>query len=301
MSTATITVLMPVYNGGSYLSEAVESILAQTFGDFELIVVNDGSTDRSEKILRHYADRDPRIKLISRPNTGIVGALNDGLAEAKGEFLARMDADDICLPHRFQTQIDFLKAHPDVLAVGSRVMLIDPYGSPICASDHKLEHADIDQQIMRGNGYALVHPTAMIRREAIERIGRYRKALQWVEDLDLWLRLAEIGKLANVPDVLLKYRKHPNSVNRTRRALQITLANTAMREAYERRGIEPPADWEYQAPQERSREEELRLWAWKAMKHGNVPAARRHAVALWRVAPLSKESWRTLFCTMRGY
>jgi hypothetical protein len=122
-----------------------------------------------------------------------------------------------------------------------------------------------------------------------------------VEDLDLWLRLAEIGKFANLPDVLLKYRKHTASVTRTRLSQQVKLANGAIREAYARRGIEPPPGWEYKAPPGRSRQEELHSWAWKAMKRGNIDAARKHAVALWKIAPLSVDSWRTLFCSLRGY
>src|SRR6478672_11907562 len=114
MSTATptLSVLMPVYNGARYLAEAVESILGQTFRDFELIIVNDGSTDGSEKILRRYAEQDGRIKLISRPNTGIVGALNDAIAASKCELMARMDADDVAMPDRFEKQLAYMRDHP---------------------------------------------------------------------------------------------------------------------------------------------------------------------------------------------
>src|SRR3954469_1098404 len=112
-----VSVIMPVYNARAYVAEAIDSVLAQTFGDFELILVDDGSTDGSLDILRGYEKRDPRVRVISRPNTGIVGALNDGLKLARGEFIARIDADDASLPNRFEKEIAFLRAHPDVVIV----------------------------------------------------------------------------------------------------------------------------------------------------------------------------------------
>src|SRR5262245_4670824 len=120
MSTAPplVSVVMPVYNAAAYVAQAVESIRAQTLGDFEFIIVNDGSTDRSPRLLEGFAARDSRIKLISRPNTGIVGALNDGVAAARGELIARMDADDVSLPTRLEKQVTFMRSHPQVVALG---------------------------------------------------------------------------------------------------------------------------------------------------------------------------------------
>ncbi|MEO6436359.1 MAG: glycosyltransferase family 2 protein [Tepidisphaeraceae bacterium] len=299
--TPPVSVVMPVYNAAAYLSQAVESVLAQSFGDFEFIIVNDGSTDASPRLLESFVARDPRIKLISRPNTGIVGALNDGLAASKGELIARMDADDVCLPGRFEAQVAYLRENPQVVALGSRVIGIDPYGCELFHSEHKLAHDEIDAQLLQGVGWAIVHPAAMIRRDALQRVGSYRTPWQWVEDLDLFLRLAEIGKLANLPTELLRYRQHTESVNRTRSAEQAKLADACVREAYRRRGLQVPAGWQFQPKPKPARDEQLRTWAWKAMKAGNVPAARKHAVALWKTAPLSVESWRTLLCAMRGH
>ena len=296
-----VSVLMPVYNAARYLAEAVESVLAQTFTDFEFVIVDDGSTDRSPAMLDAYAKRDARIKIIRRPNTGIVGALNDGLRECRGELIARMDADDVSLPERFEKQVAYLREHPDVVAVGARVVGIDPYGCVLFHSEHKLAHDEIDAELLNGVGWAIVHPAAMLRRDASERVGLYRSQWQWVEDLDLFLRLAEIGKLANLPAELLHYRQHTESVNRTRSAQQATLADACVREAYRRRGREVPAGWKFVPKPRPSRPQQLQTWAWKAMKSGNVPAARKHAVALWKSAPLSVESWRTLLCAMRGH
>jgi len=296
-----ISVVMPVYNGAAYLHASISSILAQTFEDFEFLIVNDGSTDRSAKILDDFARRDGRIKLIARPNTGIVGALNDGLAKARGEFVARMDADDVSYPSRFAKQIEYLRQHPECVALGSRVIGIDPYGCELFRSEHKLAHDEIDRELLNGVGWAIVHPVAMMRRDAIERVGGYRKQWQWVEDLDLFLRLAEIGKLANLPDLLLSYRQHTESINRTRAEQQARLADAAVREAYNRRGLSVPSGWKFTPKPKPSKDVQLRTWAWRALLNGNVAVARKHAVALWRAAPLSKESWRTLACAIRGY
>src|SRR3954465_13575599 len=122
MSSAPIvSVVMPVYNAQRYLAEAVDSILAQTWRYFEFVIVDDGSTDRSPKLLERYAVRDSRIKLTLRPNTGIVGALNDGIAAASGEFPARMDADDVALPRRLEKQVAYLTELPKVMALGLKV------------------------------------------------------------------------------------------------------------------------------------------------------------------------------------
>jgi glycosyltransferase involved in cell wall biosynthesis len=301
MSGPTVSVVMPVYNAAAYVAEAVRSVLAQTFGDFELVIVDDGSTDRSPAILQRFAGGDERIKVISRPNTGIVGALNDGLAAATGEFVARMDADDVSVPQRFEKQVAFLRDNPRCVAVGSRVIGIDPCGCELFHSHHKLQHDQIERELLNGVGWSIVHPSAMLRRDAVERVGGYRREYQWVEDLDLFLRLAEVGTLANLPDELLRYRQHTESVNRTRSAEQARLADACVREAYHRRGQEPPPGWKFVPRPKPAKHVQLRTWAWKAMKEGNLEAARKHAVSLWKAAPLSVESWRTLLCAMRGH
>ncbi len=123
-----ISVILPVYNGEAYLALAVDSILVQTFRDFELIAVHGGSTDRSPEILRDFADRDMRVRVVRQDGKGLVGALNQGIALARGELLARMDADDIAHPDRFATQVAFLRGNPDIAVVGSAMTLIDEAG-----------------------------------------------------------------------------------------------------------------------------------------------------------------------------
>ncbi|MEA2735824.1 MAG: hypothetical protein QOE14_2275, partial [Humisphaera sp.] len=150
-----VSVLMPVYNAARYLAEAVESILAQTFRDFEFVIVDDGSTDRSPAMLDEYAKRDSRIRIIRRPNTGIVGALNDAIAESKAALIARMDADDVSLPDRLEKQVAYLRDHAECVALGSRVVGIDPYGCVLFQSEHKLTHEEIDAELLNGVGWSI--------------------------------------------------------------------------------------------------------------------------------------------------
>lgn len=302
MGSPVVSVVMPVYNGGPYLRPAVKSILAQTLGDFELIAVDDGSKDDSLSVLREFAAGDPRVRVISRPNTGIVGALDDGLAAARGEFIARMDSDDLSTPDRFEKQVKFLREHPDHVLVGSQVLLIDPNGLALCAKrDTEYAHDAIDAAHLAGR-WPLVHPTVMMRRAAIERIGGYRAKYQWLEDLDLFLRLAETGKLANLPDVLLHYRLHTGSVCATRDKDQDAIRPMLEAEVYARRGIAPQGGPRtshgatFASPSER-----FRVWGWWALIGGNVATARKYALRTVRSAPLALESWRLMFCALRGW
>ena len=168
---------MPVYNCEGYLAEAVRSVLSQTLRDFEFLIVDDGSTDHSLPVLRDFAAKDARIRLVSRPNTGITPALNEMIGLARGRYLARMDADDISMPDRFAKQVEYLEAHPECVIVGSRVMLMDPYGSPVAETGHKLTHEEIEHQLLTESGWAMVHPSVMMRRDAVNQVGGYDKRL----------------------------------------------------------------------------------------------------------------------------
>ncbi len=296
-----ISVILPVYNAQQYLAAALDSVLGQTCTDFECICIDDGSTDQSGKILDDYCARDARFRLIRRPNTGIVGALNDGLAVATGDLIARMDADDISLPDRLGLQVQFLDQHPDIDAVGSRVIVIDPCGLELFTSEHKLTHAEIDAALLAGNGWAIVHPAVMIRRSTLQKLGGYRQEFNFLEDVDLFLRLGEVGHMANLPQALLKYRQHPQSVTKTKVELQTLLWEQALRQAHQRRGIVLPEGWHHSPKPTPPPEQQLRQWAWKALEAGRKDVARVHARrALW-LEPMNKESWRVLFCAIRGH
>jgi glycosyltransferase involved in cell wall biosynthesis len=302
MTTAipAISVVMPLYNTERHLAAALDSVLAQTFTDFEIIAVDDGSKDGTLKILRDYESRDPRVRVLSRPNTGIVGALNDGLAMARAEFIARMDGDDLCLPQRFAKQIDYLRQHPECVLVGSQVMLIDPEGDPICPHRQtRFTHEEIDHDHLN-RGWPVIHPAVMMRRDAVEKIGGYREEYKWLEDLDLFLRLAEIGKLSNLPDILFKYRLHFQSVCHTRYDIQGPLKTKLYAETRQRRGV-AANEIEPKFPASKPESEVHRMWAWWALKAGNIATARKHAIKTMRQAPFSGESWRIVACAVRGH
>jgi glycosyltransferase involved in cell wall biosynthesis len=291
---------MPVYNGERYLRGALGSVREQTFADFELVAVDDGSTDASRKILESAARDDARIRVLSRPNTGIVGALNDGLHLCRADLVARMDCDDIAAPNRFRIQVDYMREHPECVAVGSRVLLIDSDGDPIRAWPCPLDHDSIDGAHLRGEGGAITHPSAVMRRAALEEIGGYRTECEPAEDLDLFLRLAERGRLANLPSVLLSWRMHLGSTGSTQRERQRNAAFRAVADACARRGLDPPS---LDALPGRKEQTELTLrqkWTWWALAGGNIRTARKHAWASFVSEPLKRENWRLMACAIRG-
>ena len=297
----TVSVCMPVYNADPYIRDATESILRQTFTDFEFIIIDDGSSDDSRQILEELARRDARIRLVSRPNTGYTIALNEALSMARGHYLARMDADDVSMPDRFEKQVDYLRSHPDCVLVGSRIMTIDPFGSPLYEPNHKLSHEDIESQLLAGVGWAIVHPVSMMVREHVTALNGYRVEMEPSEDLDLFLRLAERGRIANLPQVLLHYRQHVKSVNHTRYTEQNLVTRTIVSQAFDRRGVTLLPGWTLPDRKLLPMEKEIDLWAWVALKNGNISAARKHAMSLIKLAPFSLSSWRLLYCAIRGY
>ncbi|MEO8269380.1 MAG: glycosyltransferase [Aureliella sp.] len=235
-----ISVVMPVYNADKYLVQAVASIIEQTSRDWELICVNDGSTDTSRQILEWFAEQDNRIRVVNQSNLGIVAALNGGCAIARAPLVCRMDADDIALPDRLERQSQTMRRYPNCTVVGGAIVEIDADGEPLNMSQLPSEHdAIVDNLLHRRTGH--FHPTAMIRAEALEAVGGYRSKYQWVEDHDLWLRLAQRGNLANLAEPVLCYRQHSDSICWKRAAQQRQLMNDLLREAYAARGLETPA------------------------------------------------------------
>ena len=301
MSVPAVSVVLPVYNAARYLPQAIDSILKQSFTKFELIAVDDGSTDDSPRILRGFAERDPRVRVISRANTGIVGALNDGIGASHAELIARMDSDDISLPERLEKQVSYMNEHRDCVLLGAQVQVIDPHGMPLFRSANPLDHESIDAALMLGKGGVLRHPSAIIRRDAFTRVGGYRPQYQWAEDVDLFLRLAEVGRIANLPDILLHYRQHCGSVNRTRYQQQARRITQVVREAAQRRGLSLAENWQYDMKIPPDAGEQLREWGWRALKERRLSVARKHALSAVQKQPLSIASWRLMYCAIRGW
>jgi len=210
-----LSVAMSVYNGERFLAAAIESVLAQTFTDYEFLILDDGSSDATPAILQDYAQRDRRIRPIIRENRGLVASLNQLLSEARAPLVARMDADDICLPERFARQIAFMAEHPDHGVVGSWSTDIDENDGrwPIDGADHPVTHEDFLHNIRFG-GPLLVHPAVMFRRAIVHDQGGYHAAFLHCEDLDLWLRLASVTKIANIPERLIRYRHYDGQVSK---------------------------------------------------------------------------------------
>ena len=204
-----ISVVMPVYNGEKYLREAMDSILAQTYTDFEFIIIDDGSKDTSAEIVRSY--NDPRIRFVQNEhNMGVAATLNRGLDLAHGEYIARMDADDISLPQRFEKQITFMDQHPEVAVCGSAIELFGAQSGRRVFSE-KPEQMKVDMFFSSG----LAHPSAMLRGSVFGKNGlRYDGEFSKMEDYELWTRVLEQYEICCVPDVLLKYRIHPEQVTR---------------------------------------------------------------------------------------
>ena len=210
-----ISVVMPVYNGEAYLGPALASILAQEFRDFELIVVDDGSTDRTASILA--ACSDPRLRVVTQAsNGGITRALNAALPLAQGEYLCRMDADDIARPDRLGRQAAFLDAHPDVALVGSQAALIGPAGEALGEERYPQEPGEIRRTIFVHNPFA--HGSVMLRKRVLDECGGYDPRFLHNEDYDLWLRICARYDTANLPETLIERRIHPSSITSSREA-----------------------------------------------------------------------------------
>jgi glycosyltransferase involved in cell wall biosynthesis len=210
LASPEISVIMPVYNSGLYLKQAIDSILNQSFRDFELFVIDDASTDNSISIIRSYDDK--RIKLIEKPkNTGYTDSLNLTIPLVKGRYIARMDSDDIALPVRFERQFQFMENNPDVLVVGTAYKVID--SDFICHPPVGCEQAKLTALM----DVPVAHPTVLMRNEIFSTHGlRYNKHFEPTEDYDLWTRVLEYGKIDNLPDILLHYRHHAAQESKTK-------------------------------------------------------------------------------------
>jgi glycosyltransferase involved in cell wall biosynthesis len=300
MKTQSLSVLMPVYNAQKYIGFAVESILNQSFMDFEFIIINDGSTDDTLTILQKYAVEDKRIRLISRENKGLVDTLNEGLLLAQTSLIARMDADDIALPTRLQEQHDYLNNHVDVVCVGGASIMIDEAGNELHLLIPPLSNDEIQNNALKGH-CPINHPTAMYRLDAIRQVGNYSGDFYPSEDLDLWLRLGEIGKLANLKNPVLKYRFLDNSISGLLAEKQLDAARGACNAAWKRRSIKGvfEAKGEWRASDSKESQYSLILkFGWWAFNYKNKKTALLYGFKAIKLFPFNKEGWRLLCCAI---
>jgi len=243
-----VPVIMPVRNGERWLAQAVESVLAQTLSEFELIVVDDGSIDASAEILSALSRRDGRVRVVHQPPEGLVSALNRALALARAPLVARLDADDVALPERLARQASYFDEHLKLVLLGSWAEKIDEQGRCIGQVRPETEPERLAEILPRGNPF--VHSSVMMRTAFAHRLG-YRQAFLGAEDFDLWLRMSECGTIANLPQPLVRYRVHGGNTDRSlgvRQSFSVRLAqasSTARRSS----GLDPadrlldPPDW----------------------------------------------------------
>ncbi len=238
MSAPAISVAMSVYNSAQFLVPAIESILAQTFTDFEFLILNDGSSDESAAIVDAYAAKDSRIRPIHRENKGLIISLNQLLNEARAPLIARMDGDDIAKPERFARQIDFMTANPDYGVLGTWTEDMDEAGNSfyLTGADHPT--TDEEFQAVVADRSALCHPSVMMHRDLALSVGGYHAAFRHCEDYDLWLRLASRTKICSLPERLIRYRHSPGQVSTkhiVEQQVGVAVARLALRERREGR------------------------------------------------------------------
>jgi len=204
-----LTVLMPAYQSVDYIGSAVDSILAQTYLDFQLLILDDGSTDGTLEALDRQR-RDPRVHVVQLQHGGMAAALNHGLLLTGSEYIARMDSDDLSEPQRFAAQIQYLDRHPEAMVVGTASRIIDPAGRTIRTEATLTDDADLRRLLRIASPFT--HGSVMFRRRAVVELGGYDAAYWPAEDYDLWCR---IGRgFANLPAVLYSYREHPGGSSR---------------------------------------------------------------------------------------
>lgn len=265
---AEVSVLMTVYNGMPYLAPAVESIIDQTLEDFYFIIVDDGSTDGTADYLDGL--KDPRIVVIRQENQGTAAAANHGLKHVTTPFLARMDADDVALPHRLEVQLKYLREHPDVGLVGGQVVPLGDHGVGGSLA-LPLGHEAIDRCLMLGQ-HAMSHSSLMMRAGVLQSIGGYWKH-RLVDDIDMMIRMGEVSKLANINEVLLKYRVHSDSVNGRGQMRLHQSYQYAIKLAEIRRAGQPPISIEEFEAMQRNRH-----WLVRACEKLHV-----HAITQYRI------------------
>ncbi|MBI5114994.1 glycosyltransferase family 2 protein [Candidatus Poribacteria bacterium] len=308
MSQPKVSVVMGVYNGARFLREAVQSILDQTFKDFEFLIVNDGSTDVTARILKEFCD--PRIKVIENTrNEGLTRSLIKGCGIARGEYIARMDADDISYPMRLQKQVEFLEANADYSVAGTQFHFVDSSGKRRQTSGMPYLTEEIRQVLSRTQS-PVAHGSVMFVRHHILECGGYREVFRYAQDYDLWLRVMEKHKITNLKEVLYGLRFHRESTTQQKSYYQLLFGELARRFA-EMRG-ETGSDPLMRGEVEQVRQEIESWWPDGIIQKGRIrsDSALRLAHELVRWAklsdvlllwlksvgnsPLNKEAWRFL-------
>lgn len=299
MSDILISVLMPVYNSVAYLAEAIDSILNQTHKNFELIIIDDGSTDDSLEVLKTYEKNDERIRLVSRENKGISVTRNELISLARGEYVVWMDSDDRSHKLRLAKQVEYLNSNPGVVAVGCLVEFIDNEGLSICEWKAPLANDEIDAWHIAGKGAALIFPSSMMAKGVVESVGKFDENLTGAEDLCLFLKLSEKGRVENLNELLFTYRLHISSISHSQQVKIRLDTQKVVNEARERRGLS-----KYTLIFNDSKVSiagTYMKWGWWALKDKNILTARKYAIKSIYSDMFKLQAWKLLACSIRGY
>lgn len=297
MRDPVFSVLMPVFNTETFVDEAIRSVLDQTFSDFELLILDDGSTDGSWDRIVRYLKIDSRVSCIRNDHRGLASVRNEGVQRARGHLVAFLDSDDYAEPTRLQLQADYLNHDETCVALGGQLLYMDVDGDPLYISDLPLEHEAIYSQLMAGKAGAITQGSAAIRKEGIRAIGGYREKFRIAEDVDLFLRLGEIGRLVNLPQVVTRYRQHDASQCWVNHHLGVEWVGVAIRDASSRQGkaarsLEPPRD--------RTGLNELLFRAMKAYQYGFMRSSHKYARRALVAAPASPRAWHVFVVSHLG-
>lgn len=243
MTESKVSLIMSVYNGEAFLKDTIDSVLSQTFKDFEFVIVNDGSVDNSLMIINQFLSKDPRIKLVNNSkNLGLTKSLNIGIQHSTGEYIARLDAGDFSYPDRFEQQVKFLDQNSDIGLVGTWAYIVDDKRKKLKELKYPTDDRIIKKDLIKYNPF--VHSSIMFRRSIATQIGFYNEEYFYAQDYDLYFRLLPIMKFANIPSFLVEYRRYAKSITSTKNREQVLFANKARKYAIEN-GFYPRYNYVY--------------------------------------------------------
>jgi glycosyltransferase involved in cell wall biosynthesis len=291
-ASPVVSVVMAAYNADNFIAEAVESVLSQTCESLELVVVDDGSTDDTAEILDGFAESDPRIRILHQANSGMVAALNVGCRAARGDFIARLDADDVALPNRLEMQVAFLEENPDHGLVGGASIKVDEAGREVARVRYPTTDSDVRRSLPRACPFE--HSAVTMRSRAFFRLGGYRPIFGSAADFDLWLRFSERYRLSNLEEPVVLYRLHPAQLSASA-VRDLSIRAVAARRSFELRASGEPDPLERDSELTREALVKLRLgsaeiasevalttcWYAKTMARARYP---RTADQLWAQA-----------------
>lgn len=288
MNRPKVSVVMSVYNGEAYLREAVKSILNQTFSDFEFIIINDGSTDRTPEILETI--KDPRVRVINQPNRGLTVSLNRGIRLAQGEYIARMDADDISEPERLERQVEIIDRNPNIALVGCWYKVVDEQGKVLAHRKLPIDSDKLAKELVHRN--ILCHGSVLIRKDAVEAVGLYNESLRYAQDYELWLRMLREGfKASVVPDFLYSYRISPESVAKVYAQQEYVALIKRMREGKTKAAGSRTMPNLVALSQKQKRSLYHYAVGTLKLENGEVKEARRELLKSLRIDPLNIRPW----------